>query len=199
MIDTGEEDAHYKGSYVAIGSDGQPYLKIHYQYTPTISNNPDWSSYDDNGVLINKNLDLINIGKGAWAIKSRDYQAPNGELIGRGLYFNLNGDENLTSEVTGTTRKGSLLTAYSFRIDAYSPGLKNKDYSRRIVLNSAATDQIVTGKTVTSYIPNYDYINAQDDAETVEAQLVADCNSKTDAELEAMTTGSLPKIKKVTK
>ena len=205
MIDTGEVDKHYSGSYVAIGSNGQPYLKVHYQYIadtnqiqPGMNWNQDidWAAVNAQGVKINKNIDLINIGKGAWSIKSRDFQEPKNNMIGRGIYFNLNGDETLSSDYVGaTTYLGSLLKAYSFRLDAYKPGVLTTDITRRITINSAATDEN-SQKSYVTYTPNYDWIMQQADPDASEAEIIQLCNKGTDTQLE--TAFAAGKVKKVT-
>ena len=150
--------ADYTGSYIAINSNGAPYLRIHYQNIPHQDNagNVNWNEIKD-GLYVNRSIDLINISKSAFTISSKDFQRPDGTAIGKGIHFNLNGDKKLSDGSNGDY--GSYIEAYSFGLEAYRPGLTTQIPSARIKINSAATGT-TTHETITTYIPNYDYLDA---------------------------------------
>ena len=81
----GPAEPEYTGSYIYLGSSGNPYFRIHYQNIPSGADRADygkgyvWEKVDEKGILINQNIDLINISKSAWEINSRDFQRPSKE------------------------------------------------------------------------------------------------------------------------
>ena len=149
------------GSYIMLSSSGDPYFRIHYQYIENpnsgYTDSQVWKSVDEQGVYINKNVDLINISHSDFSIMSRDYQAPTGKAIGRGIYFDLSGNKVLGTDISNKSIKGSTIEAYSFILDAYRPGLINRDIRSRIRINSSATG-MRNESPVYAIVPNQDFL-----------------------------------------
>lgn len=161
MIDSEKEestdDFAYGGSYILLRSSGDPYFRIHFQqrekeysYEQT-----DWTK-QENGEKVNKCLDLINISKYSWEIKSKDYQAPTGNYVGKGIRLDLNGN-SLLGTANSKNIYGSKLEAYSFGLEAYKPGLYTRDVSKSIIINSAADGSPISERIITPII-NENYI-----------------------------------------
>ncbi len=182
------------GSYLMMSSGGDPYFRIHYQYIGDNTENPvaysDYTKWDiitNKGVYVNKNVDLVNISNSAFDIYSRDFQEPGktgvyqDELdrrvyhtlsgtVGKGLHLDLSGNKVIGQYNAGNDIQGSILEAYSFLLDAYRPGLITQIPSACIKINSAATGT-TTHETITTYIPNYDYLDANP-SDTTTAQSI---------------------------
>lgn len=170
-IRTEPAEPQYTGSYVFLGSSGKPYFRIHYQNVPdtidreNYGNPAIWDQLDENGIRINKNIDLINISKSAWEINSKDFQRPDSVIksIGKGIHFDLEGTSLLSLNSNGTANRGSFIEAYAFGLDAYRPGLTEQDPSSRIRINSAASGNFDTTQGdmgyITGYTVNYNYLS----------------------------------------
>ena len=163
-VDTGSSEPAYTGSYVWINSNGAPYFRIHYQNIPKEEDRANygtagvWTKTNENGILINQNIDLINVSKSAWEINSKDFQRPNGTAIGKGIHFDLEGNHKLNNNTVQDT--GSFIEAYSLGLEAFRPGLKTRDYSQMIKISSAATGELDLSRgDVTVYSVNYNYLS----------------------------------------
>lgn len=160
---------NYGGSYIRLNSSGRPFFKIHYvKKVGHGSENSqiayvDDNAVDENGLKLNRNIDLINISDINFEIQSKDFQRPDGtNTVGKGIRFNLEGDKTLALK-TATPIPGSFIEAYSFGLEAYKPGLIKQNSSQKIVINSAATGMPLSKDKYNVFVADQDYLLTHDD------------------------------------